>query len=305
MLNLEVSIVKGKSHPRLKLTLPKLSSETIIVSNPKIPKASVLINLQNFKINQSSMEYFIDLDEMEIDMNSSAIEFVNYLPTEQALIVKFWNSACYVYYNIPEALYAFLVVAESKGKVYHQLIQNKYKSKIIPEDFTVDNVKEVVSQELEEGDINFEFNISLIDLDSKALNQMFSHAKSTKEKMAILSSPNFTKKDHIDEICADFWLATTALQKGLVNEDEKNQILKKQKFHQYYSSPNNKIKNEKKTLLLVPQYQMFSTHISGLDTIPQLISEEVSEKVKLKKGMALMEKDEMGNLSLVKYRLAY
>lgn len=307
MIMLEISHSETKSHPKLTLKIPKISADSVIVKSSLLPKVSVLANLYEFETKESHLEKVIELDENEIDLNSSAIEFVNYLPTQKALIVKFWNSACYVYYNIPEVMYAFLVIAESKGKVFHQLIQHKYKSKVIPEDFTVSDVRDIVAQEMEEEDFGCDiFNIINRTTNPQALKQLFSSATSIQEKLHILKNPNFSLSEHLEEISTNFWLGTTALTLTTLKEDEKNLILKNKNNHQYYSSPNMKINENTSTkLIIVPQHQMFCTHVSGLDSIPDFSYEIKADKKKLKKGTALMKMDMEGNLELVASRVCY
>lgn len=298
MVKVEIS----RSAKSLTLKLPLISTDKVLISSNELPSVKIQANTCEFTKKQNHLERTVQFDEQEIDMYSSAIEFVNYLPKEKALIVNFWNSACYLFYNIPDILYAFLVVADSKGKVFHQLIQKQYKHKLIPENFSVEDVKEILEQEANEEELDLPDmgQVSQSVSDPVVLSQFFKTVKSEKEKIQILQNPSFSINDHFSEIKDSFWLSVEALKTNRLTT-EQMQELKEKKNHQYFSSPF--LKGNTKNII-VPQWAIYCTHISGLETIPQInIIEEGKET--LKKGQALMSIDSEGNLKLLKFKINF
>lgn len=298
MVKVEIS----RSAKSLTLKLPLISTDKVLISSNELPSVKIQANICEFTKKQNHLERTVQFDEQEIDMYSSAIEFVNYLPKEKALIVNFWNSACYLFYNIPDILYAFLVVADSKGKVFHQLIQKQYKHKLIPENFSVEDVKEILEQEANEEELDLPDmgQVSQSVSDPAVLSQFFKTVKSEKEKIQILQNPSFPINDHFSEIKDSFWLSVEALKTNRLTTVQM-QELKEKKNHQYFSSP--LLKADTRTII-VPQWAIYCTNLRGLDTIPEVqVIEEGKET--LKKGQALMRVDQDGNLELIKVKLSY
>lgn len=133
-----------KENNKLLITIPFSSNEIISISIPEISNKPLKVLTEGFQPslnNPSSLCKTIELDEMEIDLCSSAIEFINYLPNENALIIQFWDANCYCYYNVPEIIYALLIISESKGRIYQSYIKNKFKGDIIPNNYTVEDIK--------------------------------------------------------------------------------------------------------------------------------------------------------------------
>ena len=62
-------------------------------------------------------------------VDSSMIQSVAYDTFEQSLYVKFNNGKIYEYFSVPERVYIDLLNAESKGRFFHQVVQNVYDCK--------------------------------------------------------------------------------------------------------------------------------------------------------------------------------
>jgi hypothetical protein len=297
MVKVEIS----RAENSITLKIPKVETDKLILTNPELPTIKVQANICEFSQKQNFFSKTIPLDEQEVDLYSSAIEFVNYLPKEKALIVNFWNSSCYLFYNVPDLMYAFLLIADSKGKVFHQLIQKKYKSKQIPDHFTVADVKEILEEESQEEDISLDMQEVFSSIKNpEVLSNYFKSSKSTQEKVQIIQNQYFPIAEHFQEIMEDFWLSYTAIKFNRLNEQQKNAL--KLKEHQYISSP----RCEKATIsIIVPQYLALSNHINSLKTIPEVVKEDYNPEKSLKKGQALMKMDSKGNLELIKYKLDF
>lgn len=299
-----------RSPKALKILIPECPTDQIFLSFPELPEIKLLANLCDFQLEDHKLVKVVPLDEMEIDMSSSAIEFVNYIPSHKALIVNFWNSSCHVYKNVPDVLYAALTIAESKGKFFHQFIQKKYQSKQIPDDFTVEDVKASLQEELE---VERDCSLSMAEVYRKiqcpkVLSEYFQKASSVAEKIEIMENPNFDWTPHGEEIKQSFWLSYYVLElNSLKNENIlkkwsnlQNEVLLEKQTHQLLSSP---ILKKETISIIVPQWAIYSNNIKGLKTIPEFQYIEFKGQ-KLKKGYAIMRMDSEGNLNLVKCNLS-
>lgn len=126
---------------RIKLKTLIFSEET----NYKKIEAEVEFLVQSISKNIATLipQTIINLDESEIDVNSSAIEFINYLPKEQIMIVSFWDQGAYAYFNVPSGVYALVALSDSKGKAYHQYVKYSFQEKEIEKDSTIEDVKKM------------------------------------------------------------------------------------------------------------------------------------------------------------------
>ena len=306
MLKLEITRRKDS----LLLQIPKISAahKTLAFSSD-MPALKVIIDAESFSPSKKNPEKFqkqIPLDEIEVDLSSQAIEFVNYLPNEKALIVNFWhNQGCYLYYDIPETLYALLLIAESKGSFFHKIIQKKYSFKKIPSEFTVFDVKQAIQEEraeaLEDVTLNMKEIYNQVS-SPEALHSYWNQAQSTLEKVQLLQNPYFPISKVLEEIKADYWLsiATLAINPERRTIEIEAKIQQSHSSHQLISAPK-EIKQDFVSII-VPQFASFCTNIRGLNTIPEVVKQTNST---LKKGQALMRMDTEGNLELVDYRLNY
>jgi hypothetical protein len=303
MLKLEIT----RHQDSLILQIPKISPDyKTLVYSPDLPTIKVTIDPYSFsptKKNSEKIQKQIPLDEQEVDLCSQAIEFVNYLPKEKALIVNFWqNQGCYLFYNIPETLYALFLIAESKGTFFHKVIQKKYQFKKIPPEFTVLDVKEAIGQEQAEAAEEVSLNMKEIYNQVSSPETLLSYwnqALTTPEKVQLLQNPQFPILRVLEEIKADFWLAKAlfALPENRVPTAVIEEIRGIYQGNQLICTP---ILKKETISIIVPQYAALCTHKSGLPTIPEFA---IESKPTLKKGQALMKMDPEGNLELVDIKL--
>ena len=62
---------------------------------------------------------------------SSFINGLSYAVGDQTLILNFKNDVSYKYYDVPKDIFEEMIVAESKGKYFHQTIKNKFKNEAV------------------------------------------------------------------------------------------------------------------------------------------------------------------------------
>ena len=159
----------------------------------------VLLNPDHFTNNS----YSVALDEMEISLESSSIDFVNYLPIQKALIVGFYSLGCYVYQNVSEEEFLLLLTAQSKGSFFHKHLKaHEYKK--IPEDFSVSDVKSYLE--------NFDINVFKPAKTKTGLINEYSVCTKIEDKKKIIENPNFPVDDFISEIKRNYWLCLSALK---------------------------------------------------------------------------------------------
>lgn len=85
----------------------------------------------NTEFDKIVSDYEITLNNEEINnirnrVISSNIEWLEYYPKLQILIVKFKKSSIYLYENLPSNIYHELILSESKGRYFNQRIAFVY-----------------------------------------------------------------------------------------------------------------------------------------------------------------------------------
>jgi hypothetical protein len=65
-------------------------------------------------------------------VESSALSGMVYDAQEERLYVEFPNGKRFVYYDVPQAIFVTLKVAESKGRFFGQHIKGKFRYKEVP-----------------------------------------------------------------------------------------------------------------------------------------------------------------------------
>lgn len=73
------------------------------------------------------MEEKKDLKKHAVD--SSNLEWIAYDNDKEELYIKFKNGGTYVYYNVPEDIFASLLNAGSKGRYFWMKIRDVYEYK--------------------------------------------------------------------------------------------------------------------------------------------------------------------------------
>jgi lysyl-tRNA synthetase class 2 len=61
-----------------------------------------------------------------IDLDSTALAWVRYLPKQRVLQVGLRTGRNYDYFEVPAAIYRKLLAAESKGRYYNRHIRNDF-----------------------------------------------------------------------------------------------------------------------------------------------------------------------------------
>lgn len=301
MLKLEITRHKDS----ILLQIPKISPDhKTSVSSPELPSIKVILDPEAFSSQKKTekLQKKILLDEQEVDLCSQAIEFVNYLPDQKALIVNFWNQGCYLYYNIPDTLYCLLLIAESKGSFFQKVIQKKYQFKKIPPEFTVSDVKEAILQEQAESEEDIFLNMKDVYKQvntPEALLAYWNQAQSTLERIQLLQNPQFPYQKVRNDLKNDYWLAKTLCSLP-VNQAPNSLIEEIRGYYKGYQSLSNPVLKKDIISIIVPQYASQCAHISGLPTIPEFTKQT---NPTLKKGQALMNMDNEGNLELVDIKL--
>ena len=67
-----------------------------------------------------------------IDLDSTVLAWVRYLPAEEVLQVGIRDGNDYEYSDVPERIYRELLVAESKGRYFNQHIRNDFPCQHLP-----------------------------------------------------------------------------------------------------------------------------------------------------------------------------
>lgn len=63
----------------------------------------------------------------KVPVQSKGIEWVAYDEEAQTLYVHFGSSSTYRYFDVPPAVYAWLLRAPSKGKFVNRLVKDRYR----------------------------------------------------------------------------------------------------------------------------------------------------------------------------------
>lgn len=63
----------------------------------------------------------------KVPVQSKGIEWVAYEEEAQILYVHFGGSRTYRYFDVPPAVYAWLLRAPSKGRFVNRLVKNRYR----------------------------------------------------------------------------------------------------------------------------------------------------------------------------------
>lgn len=67
-------------------------------------------------------------------MKSSAILDVDYTPEKRELKIKFHSDRTYVFFDVPKVIYTDLITASSAGDYFNRYIDQKFASRLLPED---------------------------------------------------------------------------------------------------------------------------------------------------------------------------
>ena len=62
-----------------------------------------------------------------IELDSTALAWVRYLPADRVLQVGMRSGMVYDYFDVPVQIYCDLLAAESKGRYYNQHIRNVFR----------------------------------------------------------------------------------------------------------------------------------------------------------------------------------
>jgi hypothetical protein len=63
----------------------------------------------------------------EVPVQSKGIDWVAYDEEAQTLYVHFGSTSTYRYFDVPRAVYAWLLRAPSKGKFVNRLVKDRYR----------------------------------------------------------------------------------------------------------------------------------------------------------------------------------
>ena len=62
-----------------------------------------------------------------MELDSSALAWVRYLPEQRVLQVGLRTGRDYAYFDVPPEIYSELLAAESKGRYYNHHIRNEFE----------------------------------------------------------------------------------------------------------------------------------------------------------------------------------
>jgi len=211
-----------KSDNKLILKVPEHNPNYPLRYKSKLFPKGVILNPEYFKDNT----FYTTLNEMEMNLESNSIDFVNYLPQQKALIIGFYTQGCYVYKNVTEEEFIVFLTSYSRGSFFHKYIKS-HEYKKIPDHFTVEDVKNY----LENNNLDFKQPES-----KNALVSVFEASNKLDEKRNIIENSSFPVNDFIGVIEKNYWLSISALKNPNLSNENKTK-LEELRSQEYKSIP--------------------------------------------------------------------